>query len=151
MDGLGYDILATLVYAGMGVALLIIGFLMLDAITPGKLGHQIMGDHDGTGSGRRPSINAGLLAMFSQLSIGLIIFTALWTNVDDSLGEAVAWTLIFGLLGIALQALIFKLVDLATPGQLAYVLMEHDPLHGATLFAGGSMLAAAGIVCASIA
>lgn len=148
LSDLGYDIGTTLVYLGMGLALLTAGFYALDAVTPGKLGELIMGGGNG---GRRPSINAGLLAAASMVATSLIVFTALWTNVHDGFGQSVLWTMVFGLIGVAAQALGFKIIDWLTPGDLGRALTEHDPLHGGTLLASAAQLAVALVVVVSIA
>ena len=137
---------ATLVYAAMGLALLGLGVVVLDAITPGRLGRLVMGD-DGT----PPSMNAGVLAAASLVATALVVFTALWTNVRDGLGAAVLWTLVFGVVGIALQALAVKLVDWLTPGDLATVVLAAERLHPATVVAAATQLAVAAVVVASIA
>ena len=146
LDDLLYGIGATLVYLAMGVGLLVAGFLALDAVTPGRLGHLVMG----RGS-TRPSMGAGLLAAAAMLATGLVVFTALWTNVQDGLGRTVVFTLVFGLIGVAAQAASFLVVDLLTPGRLGEEVLGPDGVHPAALLAAAAQLATAAGVCASIA
>lgn len=139
-------LVATVVYAAMGLVLLGLGVAVLDAITPGRLGRLVMGE-----DGAPPSMNAGVLAAASLVATALVVFTALWTNVQDGLGSAVLWTLVFGVLGIALQALAVRLVDWVTPGDLAAVVLATERLHPATVVAAAAQLAVAAVVVASIA
>ena len=141
----------TLLYAVMGLALLVAGFYALDHVTPGKLGELIMGHTAEGGRTEEPSMNAGVLAATSLVATAAIVFTALWTNVADGVGQAVAATLVYGLLGIVLQVVGFLGVDAVTPGRLSRAICEHGRLHPATLLAAGAQLAVAAVVVASIA
>lgn len=146
LDELLYGTGATLLHLAMGVGLLVAGFLALDAVTPGRLGHLVMGRE-----GRPPSMGAGLLAAAAMVATGLVVFTALWTNVQDGLGRTVLFTMVFGLIGVAAQAGSFKVVDLLTPGRLGDEVLGHERVHPAALLAAAAQLATAGVVCASIA
>ena len=142
----------TLLYAAMGLALLVAGFFALDLVTPGRLGAHIMG-HSGSADepARPPSMNAAVLAAASLLATAAIVFTALWTNVADGIGQAVAATLVYGLLGIVVQVVGFLGVDAVTPGRLGAAVVRGERLHPATVLASASQLAVAAVVVASIA
>ena len=146
---------ATLVYAVMGLGLLVLGYVLIDLLTPGHLGRALVGDvgeaEDGERRGRGPSYGAAVILSSSILANGLVIFTALWTNVAAGLGTAAVWTLVFGVLGLVLQAVAFVLVDAVVPGRLADVIFEHDRVHPAAWVMASAHLAVAGIVAASIA
>ena len=43
------SVLQVLAYTGVGLAVLMAGFLMLDVLTPGRLGHHIMQGNPGAG------------------------------------------------------------------------------------------------------
>ena len=148
LSDLLYDVVATLVYLAMGVGLLAAGFAALDAVTPGRLPDLVMGSRDG---GTPPSMSAGLLSAAAMVATGAVVFTALWTNVRDGLGQAVLWTLVFGLIGVLAQAASFRLVDLITPGRLGEEIWRHRGLHPAALLAAAAQLATAAVVVASIA
>ena len=64
------SVLQVLAYTGVGLAVLMAGFLMLDALTPGRLGHHIMQGNPG----------AGLLAASALVSLGLIQ----WFAIDEA-------------------------------------------------------------------
>ena len=104
-------VLATLAFAGVGAFVLALGYVVLDAITPGTLRHLVYADHNG---------NAAVLAGANVLALGGIVTTAIVTS-DDQLGRGVVDAAVYGLLGIALLALAFKVLDRLTPGDLGQI------------------------------
>jgi uncharacterized membrane protein YjfL (UPF0719 family) len=130
------SVLQVLAYTGVGIAVLVAGFLMLDAITPGKLGALVMEGNRG----------AGLLAGTSLFSLGLVLFFAIfftgagWDGLDDAL--------VFGIVGVIVQALGIFILDLLIPGRLAQHCFE--PNHPASWVTAGIQLSVALIVCASL-
>lgn len=104
-------VLATLAYAAVGAAVLALGYVVLDAITPGNLRHLVYSDHNG---------NAAVLAGANVLSLGGIVVVAMVT-ADDELGRGLLQAGVYGVLGVALLALSFKVLDLLTPGDLGQI------------------------------
>lgn len=127
-------------YTGVGIVLLTLGFLVLDALTPGHLGRQIHEDR---------SVNAGIVLAAGFLGQGLVIFSAIWTNATSGFGEALLYTVVFGVLGVVLQAVAFLVLDLLTPGKLGGHVTEIT-FHPASLVLAAVQLAVAAIVVASI-
>jgi hypothetical protein len=136
LEGAGRSI----VFGLVGIGLMAVGFLLVDLLTPGKLRDLIWVD-------RNP--NAALLLSANQLGIALIVFTAIFTSYDE-FGRGLASTVIFGLLGIAVMAAAFVVLDWMTPGKLGEVICTPDRHPGATVSAA-SHFGAALIVCACIA
>jgi uncharacterized membrane protein YjfL (UPF0719 family) len=137
LDNIGY----ALAYSGVGIALLVLGFVALDLLTPGRLASHIWEER---------SVNAGIVLSSGFIGLGLVIFTAIWTNSTAGFGEALGWTVAFGLIGIVLQSVAFLLLDLFTPGKLGETVCLKE-FHPAALVTAASQLAVAGIVVASIA
>ena len=60
--------------------MLVVGFIVLDLLTPGQLGHHIMEGNPG----------AGLIAATALVSLGLILYFAIyftgagWNGLDDA-------------------------------------------------------------------
>ena len=129
-----------LAYTGVGVALLTLGFFALDLLTPGHLGRHIWEER---------SINAGVVLAAGFLGQGAIAFTTIWTNATSGFGTALLYTVVFGILGVLLQAAAFVVLDLITPGRLGVVVTE-VPFHPAALVTAASQLAVAAIIVASI-
>lgn len=127
-------------YCVLGIALLAVGFVVVDALTPGSLGRHIY---------EHRSLNAGFVVSALFCSLGAVMFTSIWTNGTDA-WHGIAWTAAFGLLGIALQALAFVVLDALTPGSLREIAVEPG-FHPGALVAAASMLAVGAVICASIA
>ena len=130
-------VLQVLAYSGVGLVVLVVGFIVLDLLTPGRLGHLIMQGNPG----------AGLLAATALLSLGLIQWFAIyftgagWSGLDDAL--------VYGAVGVGAQAIGFVVLDALTPGKLG-VICEQTRLHPAALVSAAIQLAVALVVCASL-
>jgi uncharacterized membrane protein YjfL (UPF0719 family) len=127
-------------YTGVGILLLVVGAIALDLLTPGHLARHIYEER---------SINAAIALAAGFLGQGAIAFTTIWTNATSGFGTALAWTVVFGLVGIALQVIAFVVLDLLTPGKLGAMLMQ-VPFHPASLVTAAATLAVSAIIVASI-
>ena len=127
-------------YTGVGLALLALGFFVLDLLTPGHLGRHIY---------EHRSVNAALVLAAGFLGQGMVVFATIWTNATSGFGTALLYTVVFGVLGVVLQAVAFLLLDLITPGRLGAHLTEAG-FHPAALVSGAAQLAVAIIIVASI-
>ncbi|MFD5035435.1 DUF350 domain-containing protein [Streptomyces sp. NPDC058220] len=127
-------------YGALGVVLLILGIVLVDMLTPGKLGKQIWEERNR---------NAAILLSSALLGIGGIVFTSIWTTYDD-FGKGLASTALFGLLGLVMMAVAFLVVDLVTPGKLGATLVEPEP-HPAVWVTASCNIAVSAIISASIA
>ena len=130
-------VLQVLAYSGVGLVVLVVGFYVLDLLTPGKLGHLVMEGNPG----------AGLLAATGLASLGLIMYFAIhftgagWDGLDDAA--------IFGLVGVLVQAVGFFVLDMVIPGKLG----DHcfnPTLHPAAYVTAGIQVSVALVVCASL-
>jgi uncharacterized membrane protein YjfL (UPF0719 family) len=130
-------VLQVLAYTGVGLAVLIAGFYVLDLLTPGKLGALVMEGNPG----------AALLSFVTLLSLGIVLWFAIfftgagWSGLDDAL--------VFGAVGVAAQAAGFFLLDLLTPGKLAMTCFQ-PTLHPAAWVTAGVQLSVALVVSASL-
>ena len=130
-------VLQVLAYSGVGLVVLVVGFYVLDLLTPGKLGQLVMDGNPG----------AGLLAATGLASLGLIMYFAIhftgagWDGLDDAA--------VFGLVGVLVQAVGFFVLDMVIPGKLG----DHcfnPTLHPAAYVAAGIQVLVALVVCASL-
>ena len=127
-------------YTGVGIALLVLGFYVLDVLTPGHLGRLIYEDR---------SVNAAITLSAGFLGQGAIVFASIWTNATSGFGRALLYTVVFGILGVVLQAVAFVALDVLVPGRLGQHLME-PAFHPASLISAAVQLAVAAIIVASI-
>jgi uncharacterized membrane protein YjfL (UPF0719 family) len=131
------SVLQVLAYTGVGLAVLVAGFLVLDLLTPGKLGQLVMEGNRG----------AGLITATALISLGLILYFAIyftgagWNGLDDAV--------VFGIVGVAVQAAGFVILDMLIPGKLGAHCFEPD-LHPAAWATSGIQLSVALVVCASL-
>ena len=95
--------------------MLVAGFVVLDLLTPGKLGQLVMEGNKG----------AGLITATSLISLGLILYFAIyftgagWNGLDDAV--------VFGIVGVAVQAAGFVDPRHADPGQARQALLRAEP------------------------
>jgi uncharacterized membrane protein YjfL (UPF0719 family) len=127
-------------YTGVGIALLVLGFYALDLLTPGNLGRHIA---------EHRSLNAAIAVSGGFLGQGAIVFASIWTNATSGFGRALLYTVVFGILGVVLQAVAFVALDVLVPGRLGQHLME-PAFHPASLVSAAVQLAVAAIIVASI-
>ena len=127
-------------YGGLGLVLLVLGIVLVDLLTPGKLGRQIW---------EQRNRNAALVLSSALLGIGGIVFTSIWTTYED-FGKGLVSTAVFGLLGLVMMAVAFLVVDLITPGRLGATLVEPEP-HPAVWVTASCNLADSAVIAASIA
>src|ERR1700710_3070180 len=97
------SLLHAVVYALVGGALVVASFGVLDLLTPGHLGQHLRGGApaddardpmgrpdglEGVPSAGAASGSAALVTSAWLLGTGAIVFTAIWTNGETSLGRA---------------------------------------------------------------
>ncbi|SEG42505.1 Uncharacterized membrane protein YjfL, UPF0719 family [Thermomonospora echinospora] len=138
---------AALAYGAVGVALLALGFLVVEVTTPGKLGRQIWTE------GNR---GAALILAAKLVGVGAIITTAIATS-EDGLADGLVSTAVYGVLGIIVMTLAFYLLDVLTPGSLGAIVVGHEgetpsgQMAPACWVVAATDLAIAAIVAAAIA
>jgi uncharacterized membrane protein YjfL (UPF0719 family) len=130
---------AAAAYTALGLALVMLGFEVVDWLTPGKLRKQIWEDND---------INATILAVSAMIGIGIVVVTSIFVAHDD-VGQGLIDTAVFGLLGLVLFAIAFKVTDWLTPGNLGALLVEKT-FHPAVLLSAATNIVIAAVLAVSI-
>ena len=136
-DLLGQGVVATLLFFLIGFAVLALGFLALDLLTPGNLRTQVYVDHNP---------NAAILLAGNHLALAIIVVTAIMTSAD-SIGQGLVDSAVYGLLGVVLQAIALRLLDAFVPGHLRDVV--NTPHMTGTAWAVAISLVAIGAVNAA--
>ena len=141
VDGgaIGTGVVATLLYFVVGFAVLALGFLALDLLTPGNLRGQVYTD-------RNP--NAAVLLGANHLALAIIVVTAILTS-DDDLGQGLVDSAVYGLLGVVLQAVALRLLDAFVPGHLRALVTE-PRMSGAAWAVAASLLAIGAVNAAAL-
>lgn len=138
-EDLGTDLASGLLYGVVGIALLALGFLVIDLLTPGKLGRQLAEERN---------MNAGIIVSSGLLAIGIIVASAIIAS-EGSLAKGLGQAGGFGLVGIVLLGFAFVVIDVITPGKLGESLMgkEREPM---VFVMAAALLSVGGIVAAAI-
>ena len=141
VDGglLGQGVVATVLFFVVGVVVLGLGFLALDLITPGNLRHQVYID-------RNP--NAAILLGANHLALAIIVVTVIMTSADN-LGQGLVDSAVYGILGVVLQAVALRLLDVFVPGHLRNLVNE-PKMNGAAWAVGISLVAIGAVNAASL-
>ena len=143
VDGsvIGDGVVAALLYFVVGVLVLVAGFAALDAITPGNLRRQVFVD-------RNP--NAAILLGANHLGLAVIIGTAiLSSDYESGLAQGLVDALVFGAIGVVLQALALLGLNAVVPANLRE-LVGHSGMSGAAWATGTSLFAIALVNAAAL-
>jgi uncharacterized membrane protein YjfL (UPF0719 family) len=137
-DKLLHGVVATLLYFAVGVVVLLVGFLMIDILTPGSLRREVFVD-------RRP--NAVVIASATFAAIATVIVAAILTSSDE-LAQGLLDVVVYGVIGVVLQAIALILLDAVVPGRRLQDHIEDPGLHPA-VFATATILLTVGAITAA--
>lgn len=115
----------TLAYFALAAVILVVGFVILDLITPGKL-HELVFVH------HLP--NAAVITVAQQVSIGIIVVTAVLTS-SDNLTQGLIETAVFGALGLVIQVIVMALLEVFIPGRFRDLVEDPKLRSGAVVAA----------------
>ncbi|MFD5868784.1 DUF350 domain-containing protein [Corynebacterium sp. NPDC060344] len=107
-------IVATISYFAAGFAVLVVGFVVLDLLTPGKLRELVFVEN---------RAGAATLASAQQIALAMIIVSVIRAS-DDRLWAGITETLIYGAIGIIMQALALLVLEALVPGRFRDVVMD---------------------------
>ncbi|GAA4476101.1 DUF350 domain-containing protein [Rhodococcus olei] len=108
---LGHGVSAIVLYAILGLALMVLGFFAIDWTTPGKLRELV----------REGRPNAAIVTASGMVSMALIIVLAIYAS-SGRLVEGLIYSAVFGLVGIAAQVFSVRFVELVTAIDIGDVL-----------------------------
>lgn len=109
-----------LAYAVAGLLLMLVGYGVVDLITPGKL-HELLWTEK--------SRNASILVASNLLGVAIIVAVAIRTSAGDLVWGLVS-TIVYGVIGIIIMAASFLIVDALTPGRLGEI-VHSETIHPA--------------------
>lgn len=131
---------AVLAYSLVGIVLMLLGFLLVNLLTPGDLRRLIWSERNR---------NAALLLSSNLLAVGLVTAAAIWTSDGTRLWEGVAAAFVYGVVSLAVMGIAFLLLDALTPGRLG-ALVTADEAHPAVYVVSSMHLAVALIIVAGL-
>jgi len=130
---------ATISYFLVGTAVLIVGFIVVDVLTPGKLRQLVFID-------RRP--NAVILACANYIALAAVIISAI-TNSYSQLGQGLVGVAVFGLIGVVLQGIALLTLHFVIPGDF-HEHIDEPELHPAAFAVAVMLMAVGGVTAAAL-
>jgi uncharacterized membrane protein YjfL (UPF0719 family) len=132
-------VLATILYFVVGMTVLVVGFWMVDVLTPGKLRQLVFVD-------RRP--NAVIIACAMYVALTVVIITAI-ANSYSQLGQGLVGVAVYGLMGVILLGVALLALHLVIPGNF-HEHVEEPELHPASFAVALMLLAVGGVTAAAV-
>ena len=130
---------ATILYFLVGMAVLVVGFYMVDLLTPGKLRQLVFLD-------RRP--NAVVLACAMYIALATVIISAI-ANSYSQLGQGLVGVAVYGLMGVVLQGIALLTLHFVIPGNF-HEHVDEPELHPASFAVALMLLAVGGVTAAAV-
>lgn len=131
---------ATILYFGVGMAVLLVGFYAVDVLTPGKLRQLVFID-------RRP--NAVVVAGAMYIALTVVIITAI-VNSYSQLGQGLLGVAVYGLMGVILLGFALLTMHLLIPGSF-HEHIDEPELHPGSFAVALILLAVGGVTAAAVA
>lgn len=134
-----YETGAAAAYGVVGLVLMALGYLVVDVLTPGKLHSLIWTDR-----------NRGSVVVLSSsvLAMALVVRQAILAS-EDGLVAGLVSTALYGLVGLALMAVSFLVLDAVTPGKLGELVTAPE-LHPAVWVTAAVHVSVGLVVAAAI-
>lgn len=129
------EALAALAYCGVGIVLMVLGFVLVDVLTPGRLRHQIWTERNR---------NASILLSSNLIGVAIIVVAAISAS-EAGLSAGITSTAVYGILGLVVMGLAFLLLDLLTPCKLG-ALLSDERSHPAVWVSAAVHIAVAAVV-----
>jgi uncharacterized membrane protein YjfL (UPF0719 family) len=139
LDPIVQGVVAVIAYFLVGVVVLILGFLMVDVLTPGNLRQLVFID-------RRP--NAVVLASAMYVALAIVIISAIASSYSQ-LGQGLIGVAVYGIIGVALQGAALLILQIAVPGRFREH-VEEPELHPAAFATATMLVAVGGVIAAAI-
>lgn len=130
---------ATILYFAVGMAVLFVGFYMVDWLTPGNLRRLVFID-------RRP--NAVVVAGAMYISLTVVIITAI-ANSYSQLGQGLLGVAVYGLMGVILLGIALLAMHLLIPGDF-HEHIDEPTLHPGSFAVALILLAVGGVTAAAV-
>lgn len=129
----------TILYFLVGMGVMVIGFYMVDFLTPGKLRQLVFID-------RRP--NAVVVAGAMYIALTTVIITAITTSYSQ-LGQGLIGVAVYGLMGVILLGLALLTMHLLIPGNF-HEHVDEPTLHPGSFAVALILLAVGGVTAAAV-
>jgi Domain of Unknown Function (DUF350) len=132
-------VVSTILYFLVGMGVLLVGFYMVDVLTPGKLRQLVFID-------RRP--NAVVVACAMYVALTTVIISAI-VNSYSQLGQGLAGVAVYGLMGVVLLGIALLAVHVLIPGNF-HEHVDEPALHPGSFAVAAMLLAVGGVTAAAV-
>ncbi|WAC89646.1 DUF350 domain-containing protein [Mycobacterium sp. Aquia_213] len=132
-------VVATLLYFVVGMAVLLVGFYMVDVLTPGKLRQLVFVD-------RRP--NAVVVASAMYVALTTVIVSAI-VNSYSQLAQGLVGVAVYGIMGVILLGIALLTLHLVIPGSF-HEHIDEPELHPGSFAVALMLLAVGGVTAAAV-
>ncbi|MGL6236492.1 MAG: DUF350 domain-containing protein [Segniliparus sp.] len=136
---LARSVAAIVIYAVIGLGLMVLGFFAIDLTTVGKL-RQLVRDE-------KP--NASFITAAGLFSMALIVVTAIYSTLSGDIWGGIVTTVVYGVVGVAAQVVAVRFLEIAT-GVETNVTLLRDDFDFDSLIVAGAHLGIGLIVAISI-
>lgn len=141
MDEILTSSLYALGYGVVGTIIMLLGYLITDLLTPGKLHTLIWEDRNR---------NAILLVSANTFGSAIVVVSAILSSYSElGLVPGLISAAVFGLIGLVVMALSFLLIDLLTPAKVSHIISSAE-WHPATWVNATAHVSIAMVVAAAI-
>ncbi|MGH8882219.1 MAG: DUF350 domain-containing protein [Stackebrandtia sp.] len=139
MSDLLFETVAVLAYSAVGIVLMALGFIFVDLVTPGNLRQQIW---------TQRNRNASVLLASNLIAVGGIVAAAIFAS-EGGLLSGLAYSFVYGIIGLGVMGVAFVLLDTMTPGKLGKILVDTEN-HPAVWVSAAMHLAVALVIVAGL-
>lgn len=127
-------------YSLVGILLLVIGFVALDLVTPGRLRSLVWIEHNR---------NAVMLLTAQVIGLSLVLIAGIRDSAGLELWRGLLYTALYVVLAIAVMMWSFVLVDWLTPGKLGSLLLD-DERHPAGWICGAAFIGVGAMIATAV-
>jgi uncharacterized membrane protein YjfL (UPF0719 family) len=139
LDPVLKGVVSTLLYFVVGMAVLVVGFYMVDVLTPGKLRQLVFVD-------RRP--NAVVIASAMYIALTTVIVSAI-VNSYSQLAQGLVGVAVYGLMGVILLGIALLTLHVVIPGDF-HEHVDEPELHPGSFAVALMLLAVGGVTAAAV-
>lgn len=128
-----------LAYCGVGLAMMLLGFILVDLLTPGRLRDLVWSERNR---------NAAVLVSTGFVAQGIIVVAAIYASSNDFV-DGLITTVVYSVIGLLVSTIVFLFVDLLTPGSMRRDIV-HTESHPASSVVGTLRIVVSAIIALAI-
>lgn len=128
-----------LAYCGVGLAMMLLGFILVDLLTPGRLRDLVWSERNR---------NAAVLVATGFVAQGVIVVAAIYAS-SNVFVDGLITTVVYSIIGLVVSTFVFLVVDMLTPGNMRRDIVHSEP-HPASSVVGTLRIVVSAIIALAI-